>query len=104
MIPDERRRDQINRAIFDELCQAKFLPSTTDMFVDAIRELRDEGADCVILGCTEIPLIIDNDNSPLPILDSTRLLAQAAVRRAVSDEAIRASGGWVVIENRVTAG
>ena len=104
VIPTERRRDQINRAIFDELCQAKFLPATTDMFVEAIRELRAEGADCVILGCTEIPLIIDSANSPLPILDSTRLLARHAVQLAASDAPLRSQGGWLSIEKPVNAG
>jgi len=45
--------------------------------------MRDEGCDAVILGCTEIPLILSDANSPLPTLDSTRLLARAALRRAV---------------------
>ena len=84
LVPNEKRREQLNRAIFDELCQAKFLPRTTDMFVDAINELKADGADCVILGCTEIPLIITDANSPLPTLDSTRLLARAALQRAVA--------------------
>jgi aspartate racemase len=45
--------------------------------------MKDEGCDAVVLGCTEIPLIVDDSNSPLPTLDSTRLLARAALRRAV---------------------
>ena len=48
-----------------------------------IARLKDEGCDAVVLGCTEIPLIMNDDNSPLPTLDSTRLLARAALRRAV---------------------
>jgi aspartate racemase len=49
--------------------------------------MKDEGCDAVILGCTEIPLIIDDANSPLPTLDSTRLLARAALARAVNADA-----------------
>ena len=93
--PNGRHREQIHRAIFDELCQGVFLPSTTEIFVDAIRELDAAGADCVILGCTEIPLIIDEDNSPLPVLDSTRLLATYAVREAISGRELVGTGGWL---------
>ena len=98
LVPGEARREQINRAIFDELCQGKFLPSTTDMFVQAIRELAAAGADCAILGCTEIPLIINEENSPLPILDSTRLLATYAVRTALSGRPLKRDGNWVEVE------
>ena len=48
--------------------------------------MRDAGCDAVVLGCTEIPLIMNDENSPLPVLDSTRLLAQAAVQRAVQGD------------------
>ena len=53
------------------------------MFQRTIARLRAEGCDAVVLGCTEIPLIIDDTNSPLPTLDSTRLLARAALRHAI---------------------
>jgi len=46
--------------------------------------MKDEGCDAVVLGCTEIPLVISNRNSPLPVLDSTRLLARAALRKSVA--------------------
>jgi aspartate racemase len=48
-----------------------------------IRTLKDEGCDAVVLGCTEIPLLMTQEQSPLPMLDSTRLLARAALRKAV---------------------
>ena len=99
LIPGDARRGQINRAIFEELCQGTFLPSTTDMFLDAIRDLAAAGADCVILGCTEIPLIIDAKNSPLPVLDSTRLLATYAVREALSGRPMRSTGGWLAVDH-----
>lgn len=95
--PTERRQAQINRAIFDELCQGVFLPSTTGMFIDAIRDLGTAGADCVILGCTEIPLIVNHHNSPLPVLDSTRLLATYAVREATSARVPARAGGWLAL-------
>jgi len=95
LIPDEKNREAINRAIFDELCQGRFLQSTTDMFVRCIAELGAAGADCVILGCTEIPLIITEANSPLPVLDSTRLLAKWAVREALDTRALPRTSGWI---------
>jgi aspartate racemase len=95
LIPDEPTRARINDAIFDELCQGVFEPSTTEVFVRAIQEMESRGADCVILGCTEIPLIISDANSPLPVLDSTRLLAKYAVREAVSDRPLPPGGGWL---------
>ncbi|NNF07526.1 MAG: hypothetical protein HKN21_12260 [Candidatus Eisenbacteria bacterium] len=72
-----------------------FEPSTTKMFGTAIDDLRDQGAECVILGCTEIPLIITQENSSLPVLDSTRLLAKYAVREAIHGKATPASNGWI---------
>jgi aspartate racemase len=102
--PIESRQEQINRAIFDELCQGVFLPSTTEMFVDSIRELGAAGADCVILGCTEIPLIISDSNSPLPVLDSTRLLATYAVREAMSARVPVSDGGWIAVGQSAEAG
>lgn len=95
LIPDEATRYAIDRAIFDELCLGVFEPATTARFVNAIDVLRSEGADCAILGCTEIPLIVSDENSSLPTLDSTRLLARAAVRVAVDDRPLAPTRGWL---------
>ena len=95
LVPDEPTRVRIDRAIFDELCQGVFLPETTATFVQAIDTLGARGADCVILGCTEIPLIISEMNSSLPVLDSTRLLARYAVEKAIDQQPLAASDGWV---------
>jgi aspartate racemase len=81
--PDEAEREEINRIIMDELVAGIFTDRAVDAFRRIIGRLADEGCDAVILGCTEIPLVIDDTNSPLPVLDSTRLLARAALRRAV---------------------
>jgi aspartate racemase len=94
-IPDESMRERLNEAIFEELCQSVFREETTRLFVTAIDELRAKGADCVILGCTEIPLIITPANSPLPVLDSTRLLAKHAVLEALDDRPIAIKSGWI---------
>ncbi len=94
MVPNDTARQHINEAIFEELCQGIFKPSTIDYFIEVIAALKTQGAECVILGCTEIPLIINADNSPLPILDSTRLLAQGAVRLVISSTPLPEQG-WI---------
>jgi aspartate racemase len=81
--PSDAERDDIQRIIMDELVYGVFKPEAVARFQQVIGRMKDEGCDAVILGCTEIPLIIDETNSPLPLLDSTRLLARAALRRAV---------------------
>jgi aspartate racemase len=101
--PDEGHQELIDRAIFNELCRGVFLPATIERFVEAIRGLKSSGADCVILGCTEIPLIIDQHNAPLPVLDSTRLLARYAVSEALSGRALAPGGGWIVLEESASS-
>ena len=68
----------------DELVEGVFTAESSAVFCQIIARLQDAGCDAVILGCTEIPLIIHDANAPLPTLDSTRLLARAALRRAVA--------------------
>ncbi|MDO1558718.1 amino acid racemase [Brevundimonas sp. 2R-24] len=92
--PSPQTQSRLNTLIFEELCRGVFRPETTAVFVEAIEELAAQGAECVILGCTEIPIIINADNSPLPVLDSTRLLGKAAARLAVSDRSLPATG-WI---------
>jgi aspartate racemase len=80
--PNSAERAEINRIIFEELVYGVFRPEAVAYFQRVISRMKDEGCDAVVLGCTEIPLIIDDRTSPLPTLDSTRLLARAALRRA----------------------
>jgi aspartate racemase len=82
-VPGADQRGRINSIIFDELVNGQFLPRSLAYQIEVIRELKDEGCDAVVLGCTEIPLLVTAEDSPMPTLDSTRLLAQAAVRKAV---------------------
>lgn len=82
-IPKPEQRQRINEIIFDELVNGQFLPRSLAYYVEVIRSLKDEGCDAVVLGCTEIPLLVTPESSPLPPLDSTRLLARAAVRKAL---------------------
>jgi aspartate racemase len=72
----------------DELVYGIFKPEGIAFFQQVIGRLQHERCDAVILGCTEIPLIMSDSNSPLPTLDSTRLLARAALRRAVRSETL----------------
>jgi aspartate racemase len=95
VVPDEPLRERLNSAIFDELCQGIFDGPSTALFLDAIEDLKSRGAECVILGCTEIPLIITAANSSLPILDSTRLLAEHAVREALNERPISMGTTWL---------
>jgi aspartate racemase len=81
--PSDVERDEIGRLIMKELVYGIWTPTTVEYFQSVIENLKRDGCDAVILGCTEIPLIINDTNSPLPTLDSTRLLARAALRMAV---------------------
>ncbi len=83
-IPGQAERERINQIIFDELVNAQFPPHSLAYFVEVIRSLKDQGCDAVVLGCTEIPLLVKPESSPLPTLDSTRLLARAALQKALS--------------------
>jgi len=82
--PSPVERTEINRIIFEELIAGVFRPEAIASLQRVIARMKDEGCDAVVLGCTELPLIMNDDNSPLPTLDSTRLLARAALRRAAA--------------------
>jgi aspartate racemase len=87
-IPDEVDRKQVHDIIMDELCLGVFTDASRDAYVHIIEKLKADGCDAVALVCTEIPLLITQDVSPLPILDSTRLLAAAAVEVALGERAM----------------
>jgi aspartate racemase len=84
MRPGLAEREEINRIIMDELVRGIFKPEAVASLQTVIGRLKSEGCDAVVLGCTELPLIMNDGNSPLPTLDSTRLLARAAIKRAVA--------------------
>lgn len=83
--PDDAERDEVSRIIMDELVYGDFSPSGIAYFQQLFTRMKAGGCDAAILGCTEIPLIMNDANSPLPTLDSTRLLARAALDRALLD-------------------
>jgi aspartate racemase len=81
--PSLADRDEVNRIIMDELVHGVSKPESITSLQGVISRFRDQGCDSVVLGCTELSLVIDKGNSPLPVLDTTRLLARAALRQAV---------------------
>jgi aspartate racemase len=87
--PNTAERAEINRIIFEELVAGVFRPEAIACFQRVMGRMKDEGCDAVVLGCTEIPLIMNDANSPLPTLDSTRLLARAALQCAAHPLAVR---------------
>jgi aspartate racemase len=84
MRPTPEERDEVNRIITDELVCGVFKAEAVAYFQRVYARMKDAGCDAVVLGCTEIPLIMNDANSPLPTLDSARLLARVALRRAVA--------------------
>lgn len=83
-LPDEIERRGIDRIIFDELVGGSFTVESRAYLMSVISRLRVQGCDAVVLGCTELPLIVSQGDSPLPILDSTRLLARSALKKAAN--------------------
>ena len=84
-IPDKDDREKIDTIIFKELVNGIFLDESRLYFNQVIQKLKEGGCDAVVLGCTEIPLLVDQDDCPLPTLDSTRLLARAALKEALRE-------------------
>lgn len=80
--PGDADQETMNRIIMEELVYGRFLPESVAWFESRISGFKAGGCDAVVLGCTEIPLIVGDGNSVLPTLDSTRILARAALRRA----------------------
>jgi aspartate racemase len=85
-IPDESEREQIDRIIFEQLVNGIFTEQSRLYFNTVIQKMKDQGCDGVVLGCTEIPLLVDPDDCPLPTLDSTRLLARAALKASLKED------------------
>lgn len=82
--PAAADREEMNRVIMDELVRSVFKTGAVAFFQRVYRQMKEAGCDAVVMGCTEIPLVMNDGNSPLPTLDSTRLLARAALRRALN--------------------
>lgn len=83
MRPDPADRNLVDHMIMQELVKSQFDPKQRQDLEDLITRMKAKGCDAVILGCTELPLVIPDDDAPLPTLDSTRLLARAALNHAI---------------------
>ena len=83
VVPNAEERARIDQIIFDELVNGIFTDTSCRYFRQVIGNLKRQGCEAVVLGCTEIPLIVDDQSSSLPTLDSTRILARAAINKAL---------------------
>ncbi|SEM32886.1 aspartate/glutamate racemase family protein [Halomonas caseinilytica] len=83
LVPEEEQREQIHRVIYEELCQGRIEPSSKVGYLDIIETLHQRGAEAVILGCTEIALLVNQTDTDLPLYDTTAIHAASAVARAL---------------------
>lgn len=83
VIPNPKQQEVVNRVIFGNIIPGKVTNESTQEIIDVLTELKAQGCDGVGMCCTELPLIITPENSPLPFIDTTRLLAQKAVEYAL---------------------
>ncbi|UZE26285.1 aspartate/glutamate racemase family protein [Pseudomonas sp. B21-056] len=85
LVPEAEERQAVHRIIYDELCVGVINPASRQAYQQVIESLARRGAQAIILGCTEIGLLIKPEHSPLPLLDTTHLHARAAVAFALGD-------------------
>lgn len=83
LYPDRKAIESINRIIFDELTFGRVLPESVKKAVSICAEAKQRGGDCVILGCTELPMLLNDDNSPLPVIDSTKVHVEAILNEII---------------------
>ena len=88
-VPDDASRNRMNEIIFGQLVKGVFTDESRRYFNDVFAVLGERGCDAVVMGCTEIPILMDGASTPLPTLDSTRILARAAIHYAIGDETTR---------------
>jgi aspartate racemase len=80
--PDEQAK--LNQIIYEEIIPARVTPTTAPRIVEILEALRERGAEAAILACTELPLVLTEENMPLPFIDTTRLLARTALAHALT--------------------
>jgi aspartate racemase len=83
LTPDESDRAFVHRVIFEELCLGKIREASRNEYRKIIQKLADRGAEGIILGCTEIPLLVQSEDSPLPLFDTTKIHARKAAEWAI---------------------
>jgi aspartate racemase len=86
IVPDSSGQDEVNRTIYEELVRGRIEESSRKRFVDIIENLREDGAEGVILGCTEIPLLVSDSDSSVPLFNTTTIHAEKALQYAISGE------------------
>jgi aspartate racemase len=89
--PTADQQRELDAIIFDELVCGKFLPKAFSYLLDVMTSLKDAGCDAVVLGCTELPILVADQLTPLPTLDSTRILARAALGKAAAAPQIQSA-------------
>ena len=83
LLPSPEERETIHRVIYEELCLGILEDASRSQYMQIVRELRDRGAEGIILGCTEIGLLIQQQHSPIPLFDTTEIHARTAVEYAL---------------------
>lgn len=86
LVPQAEQRERVHRVIFEELCQGRIEPASKAAYLEIIADLHARGAEAVILGCTEIALLVGQGDTPVPLYDTTALHAEAAVTAALAEE------------------
>ncbi|WP_016856065.1 aspartate/glutamate racemase family protein [Halomonas smyrnensis] len=86
LVPQAEQRERVHRVIFEELCQGRIEPASKAAYLEVIADLHARGAEAVILGCTEIALLVGQGDTPVPLYDTTALHAEAAVTAALAEE------------------
>lgn len=86
VVPDQADRDLVNRVIYEELCLGAIKADSRARYLDIIHRLQQQGAEAVILGCTEIALLVQQSDTPVALFDTTAIHAQQAVRLALAQE------------------
>ncbi len=84
-LPEKEQRIRINDIIFKELVYGIIKEGSRQFLLSVVKDLKSRKCDAVVLGCTELPLIVTPEDSPLPVLDSTRILARAALKNSIGD-------------------
>ena len=82
LIPNEQQRDRLHKIIYEELCFNKINESSRDLFIEIVDSVKDSGADSVILGCTEVGLLLNQNNSSLPVFDTVQIHCQKIINSA----------------------
>ena len=85
LVPDADDREIVHRVIFDELIKGEVLPASKAQYIAIINKLMERGAQGVVLGCTEIPMLVQSEDVTIPVFDTTVIHASAALKYALRD-------------------